>query len=542
MDIAVATAFEAIAERHLDDDCLVYRERRLTWREARARSRRLANALLGAGLGCRVERQHLAGHASGQDHLGICLRNSNEYLESMIGALMARAAPFNINYRFTAAEMRRLLMDTSPAALVIQSDLTPLLAQCWADLPSVPLVLQVADDSGLGLMPGAVWYEDVLAGAPAGRPAVTPSPDDLYILCTGGTSGAPKAVLWRNGDARVACFGGAEAASLGDVVAAATAPGDPTRVLIAPPLAHGAAQWMSMSAWGRGGTVLLPWNQRQLDPDAVWRQIETERVTSLLVVGDAFARPLVEQLDRDHYDLDSLNVVLSGGASLSPAVHDGFRRHLPWVVVVDGLGSSEAGGQLVTVAAGAAPRPGRFPLAPGNVVLSADRTRVLSAVDGEIGWLARTGRLALGYLGDADLTARTFPIIDGVRYAVPGDRASHRGERAVFVHGRDASTINTGGEKVFAEEVEAVLREHPAVYDCIVTSRPSQRWGQEVVGLVEWRADSSARASELLRFARQRLAGFKVPKAVVTVTAVRRSAAGKADYRWAAGVAEAGHD
>ena len=225
----------------------------------------------------------------------------------------------------------------------------------------------------------------------------------------------------------------------------------------------------------------------RLDPVDVWTTVEREGIDFLLIAGDAFAGPLLDELDRRRYDLSSLNVVLSGGAPLSLAHKRALLAHLPTVMIVDGLGSSEAGGQLAHVSTRTKVASGRFPLRPGNHVLSASLDRELLPGDDEVGWLAKSGRLALGYLGDPDATASTFPVVGGRRYAVPGDRARLRADGEVELCGRDAVTIVSGGEKIFAEEVEAAIKAHPAVYDCVVAGRPSARWGDEVVAVVHRR-------------------------------------------------------
>ncbi len=527
---SVAEVHEAIAATRPDEVCLVFRDRRLTWADLTERTRRLANHLLTAGLGCHVERDGLQGHESGQDHLAIYLHNGNEYLEAMLGSFKARVAPFNVNYRYVAEELRYLLNDSRATAIVVHSQFAPTLAEVLPDLPDLRVILQVADDSGNGLLPGAVWYEDALAEASAARPDVEWSPDDLYILYTGGTTGMPKGVLWRNGDANIECFGGSAATEIDGVVAEATGG---LKALLAPPFMHGAGHWMSFRTWNVGGTVYVQQVPDRLDPHDVWSLVEREQLNFLLIVGDAFGRPLLDQLDRESYDLSSLTVLLSGGAPLSANLKEEFLQHLPTLMIVDGLGSSEAGGQLSHVSAGSGATTGTFPISPGNHVLSDDLTRVLEAGDPEIGWLAKSGRLALGYLGDAAKTARTYPTIDGIRYAVPGDRARLRADGIIELHGRDSVTINSGGEKIFAEEVEAAIKAHPAVYDCVVAGRPSERWGNEVVAVVRVRDGYQVTEDELRREAERHIARYKLPKAVVFVAEIVRSPAGKADYRWA---------
>ena len=279
--------------------------------------------------------------------------------------------------------------------------------------------------------------------------------------------------------------------------------------------------------------MFIQQHPEHLDPSDIWSIVSRERLNFLLIVGDAFGRPLLDELDRRSYDLTSLTVLLSGGAPLSAPLKEEFLRHLPTVLIVDGLGSSEAGGQVTHVSAGAGATTGTFPLGPGNHVLSADLDRVLEPGDPELGWLCKSGRLALGYLGDPAKTARTYPVVNGVRYAVPGDRARLRADGAVELHGRDAVTINSGGEKIFAEEVEAAIKTHPAVYDCVVAGRPSEKWGNEVVAIVRLREGREATTEDLRHAAEQHLARYKLPKAVVFVPEIVRSPAGKADYRWA---------
>jgi len=533
----IGRVHEAIAANRPDAECLVFRERRLTWSEVTDRTRRLAVHLRSKGFGCRAERADIERHESGQDHLAIYLHNGNEYLEAMLGAFKARVAPFNVNYRYVAEELSYLLRDSAATAVVYHSSFAPTLAAVLPDLPLVRVLLQVDDGSDIELLPGAEWYENALAAA-SPEPVPDGSPDDLYILYTGGTTGMPKGVMWRQADALVECFGGSKTATrLEDFLENLVG----RRALIAPPFMHGAGHWVSFSTWNAGGTVFVPSIPERLDPDDIWAMVERERIDFLLIVGDAFARPLLDELARTDRDLSSLAVILSGGAPLSVHLKQEFMRHLPGLLIVDGLGSSEAGGQMSHVSTGGVASTGRFPQSPGNHVLSADLTRVLAPgehePDGEPGWLAKSGRLALGYLGDPDKTARTYPVVDGVRYVTPGDRAVLTDDGFIELRGRDSVTINSGGEKIFAEEVEAAIKPHPAVFDCVVAGRPSERWGNEVVAIVQLREGSSATEDELRTEAEKHVARYKLPKAFVFVDHVVRSPSGKADYRWAKQVA-----
>jgi acyl-CoA synthetase (AMP-forming)/AMP-acid ligase II len=282
-----------------------------------------------------------------------------------------------------------------------------------------------------------------------------------------------------------------------------------------------------------GATVVFPTNTRTVDPVDVWRTVERERVIGISVVGDAMARPVVEELERGDYDPRTLMAFGSGGATLSVGLKQRLLDRLPNVFITDVAGASETGVQMGVASAGTTVSTGTFVPGPGTVVVSADLTRVLAPGDDEVGWLAQTGSVPLGYLGDEAKTARTFPVIGGQHYSVPGDRARIRADGEIELLGRDSVTINSGGEKIFAEEVEQAIIGHPAVADVVVAGRPSERWGQEVVALVQLADGKSVSAEELLEEAGKHLARFKLPKAIAFLPHIVRSPAGKADYRWA---------
>ena len=529
-ELNLAAVHEAIAAVVPERECIVWRDRRLSWAEVTDRSRRLAAVLRAAGLGRHAPRADPAGWESSHDHVALYLHNGNEYLEGLLGAAKARAAGININYRYVADELCYVLADSGARAVIFHSAFAPTLTAVLPTLPKLRLLLQVDDSSGHELVPGAVPYEAALADASPEPPGPL-SPDDLYVLYTGGTTGLPKGVLWRQADFLAACLGVTQTTT--ELVAAA--PRSHLRALPAPPFMHGAAHWNAISTWIAGGTVLVQDRPEHLDPDDILATVARERATSLLIVGDAFARPLVDALRRGIHDATSLRHLLTGGATLSAHVKDDLLELLPGLRIVDVLGSSETGRQGVqTSDRGVGARSGTFQRSPSSVVLAADRTRVLEPGSPELGWLAQTGRMPRGYLGDPDKTARTFPTVHGVRYAVAGDRARVLADGSLELHGRDSVTINTGGEKVFAEEVEEVLKGHPAVFDAIVVGRASPRWGQEVVAVVQLRPGTDPSDDDLRAAVAAHLARYKLPKAFVRVAKVQRSPSGKPDYRWAA--------
>jgi fatty-acyl-CoA synthase len=543
MEFNLADLHDAVSEAIPDRECIVWRDRRLTYRDVAERTNRLAHHLIGAGLGAHAERSGLAGHESGQDHLACYLHNGNEYLEAMLGSYKARVAPFNVNYRYVAEELRYLLQDSRARAIVFHSAFARRLAEVLPDLPELSVLLQVDDGTGEGLLPDAQWYEEALAAASPDRPAVERSPDDLYILYTGGTTGMPKGVLWRQADIYVGALGGrnlgtgGEHESVEQVVEAARNGG--ARLLPAPPFMHGAGHWLAFNAMNSGNTICIQDDTVGLDADDVWRTIEREKVNILLIVGDAFGRPLVDQLEAQAasgkpYDLSSMLMVISGGAPLNSTIKDRFLAQLPSVMVMDAVGASETGSQMSHMsAAGQSATTGTFTPGPGAAIVSDDLTTALEAGHEEVGWLAQKGRVPLGYLGDAEKTARTFPVIDGVRYSVPGDRARLTADGVIELYGRDSVTINSGGEKIFAEEVEQAIAHHPDVYDVVCAGRPSERWGHEVVAIVRLREGATATEEDLLAEAAAHVARYKLPKAFRFRDVIVRSPAGKADYRWA---------
>ncbi len=523
---------EAIAAAVPDRECIVFRDRRLTFGQVADRTRRIASLLRAHGLGCHTERSALRGWESGQDHLALYLYNGNEYLEGMLGAFKARVAPFNVNYRYVDDELVYLFDNADARAVIFHASFAGTLARLRDRLPKIRLWLQVADESGADLLPGALDYEAALAAqGPFPLPGL--SADDLYILYTGGTTGMPKGVLWRQEDIYRAALSGLEPKrSVEEIVARAKA--DPLRALAAPPFMHGAAHWAAFSFWHAGGTVVVQSQPRHLDAHDVWSTVERERVNVLTIVGDAFGRPLLDQLAKQRYDLSALQMITSGGAILTAALKREFLVRIPHLRILDALGSSESGAQASQMTApGGHASTGDFSFAAGNVVLREDLSGVLEPGSPEQGWLAREGAIPLGYYKDAEKTARTFPVVDGRRFAVPGDRAMVAADGTLRLLGRDSVTINTGGEKVFAEEVEHALKHHPAVYDAVVVGTPHPRFGQQVTALVRLREPVGVTADELREGVREYLAAFKLPRSIFFVSEIVRSPSGKADYRWA---------
>ena len=539
MLVHLAVLQELIAHHLPERDALVWRERRFTYAELAARSRRAGRGLRRLGLGCHTERAALKPWQSGHDHVALYCYNGNEFLESMYGAFKARAAFVNINYRYVAEELRYVLAGCEARAIVYHAAFAPTLAAVRDQLPGLRHLIQVADDSGHPLLPGAVDYEQWLAAEEPAPLDLPYSPDDLYVLFTGGTTGMPKGVLWRQEDVFYNGLGGHipgfERLDTEEKLVAHINMGLGGRMIVLPPFMHGAGQWSAFNTFHRGGTVVLPDEVHRLDAHSVWRTVAREQVDQMMIVGDAFARPLLAALREGGYDASSMRVVTSTAAVLSPSIKQELMALLPpETMFIESVGASEAGLQAMSYDTASGQGLPAYQLRENSVVVTADRTGVLAPGSDEIGWIATHGALPLGYLGDPEKTGQTFPVLGGVRYCIGGDRARYADDGRLLFLGRDAVCINTGGEKVFAEEVERVVKSHPAVYDALVVGVPSTRWGQAVTAVVSLAPGAVAPTIEVLRaHCAQHLADYKLPKAIVLAPEIVRSPNGKPDYAWA---------
>jgi fatty-acyl-CoA synthase len=503
---------------------------RRTFGEVADRSRSLAAFLVARGVGLRAERGELERWESGQSPVALVLHNSTEYIEAMFGAFRARAVPFNVNQHYRGAEVRSLFAEVGVRAVVYHRRYRPLLEAALEGRDGV-VIIDVDDRSRVEPLPGSVSFEEAVSTPVVALPQT--SPDDLYMVCTGGTTGRPKAVLWRQADVYVSAMAGVEGAtaeSIAEVITSGAAPAGAWYPVA--PLMHAAAQWTAFSGLNQGARVVLHEDAGPFDARAVLELAEDEQVSLMSIVGDAHAGPIVEELRRRRYDLSSLLVLGTGGAATNECYKDALVELLPNLVIRDGYGSSETGGMAYGARTKNGSRPG-FDPSPGASVVSADRSRFLVPGDDEVGWTARRGRVPLGYLGDQARTEETFPIVDGERIAIPGDRAQLLPNGRIVMLGRDALVVNTGGEKVFVEEVEEVLRRHPDIADALVVGRPSERFGQEVVAVVAPIEGAVVDGAALREFVARDIARFKAPRAVAVVDRVRRHANGKADYTWA---------
>jgi fatty-acyl-CoA synthase len=524
----IGSVLDAIAEVIPDRPITICGERRSTFAETADRTRRLANFLATRGFGAHRERPSLQNWECGQDRVALVMHN-DLYADMVIGCLKARTVPVNVNYNYTPREVAELLDYVRPRVVIYHKSLGAKFAEVFPP-ESAELLLSVDDGSMTPELPGAESLEDALAQGNSDC-GVVALPDDLLMICTGGTTGRPKGVLWRQSDIYVSSMIGADhasAAEIHDKVRGAA--GSPWFAVS--PLMHAAGMWTAFAAIMAGTPVVLYDTSRKLDPRLVWTTAERERVGMMTMVGDAYAAPLVEELRRGRYDLSSLNAIGTGGAATNRKYQRALVEMLPHITLINGYGSSETGNMGFGHSRGDV-RTDTFTLREGGFVLSEDHSHFLSPGENEVGWAAREGRIPLGYFNDPDATRKTFPEVAGKRVVISGDRASLERDGTLRLYGRDSLVVNTGGEKVFVEEVEEVLRAHPAVADALVVGRPSERWGEELVALVEMRDGTDAVPELLHAHCTSQLARFKTPKELIYVDRIHRLGNGKADYRWA---------
>jgi acyl-CoA synthetase (AMP-forming)/AMP-acid ligase II len=531
VEFHLADLFEQAVDQFAEREYLVCHGKRRTYAEMEARANRLAHHLQAAGVGP-------------GDHVGIYALNSVEWVETIWAAFKIRAVWININYRYVEDELRYLFENADLKALVYERQYSPRVAAVREHLPMLEHALVIEDGNPEDYAAvGAVPYEDALAGGSPERDFGPRSQDDHYILYTGGTTGMPKGVIWRHEDVFFTLGGGTdlmtgEKVSSPEAVAEKGLVGGPMTMLPIAPLMHGASQWATMSSAFVGNRVVLV---PQFDPKDVWRLVEQERVNLLMITGDAMGRPLIEALDDPEVDPDtsSLYAVSSTAALFSPAVKDRFFERFPDLILTDAVGASETGGQGVTMV-----KAGETSMKGGPTVKVTAGTQVLDDAfqpvepgSSTVGKLARTGHIPLGYYKDPVKTAETFITVDGVRWSMPGDFASVEADGTVTLLGRGSQSINSGGEKIFPEEVETAVKSHPDVYDAVVVGVPDERWGSRVAAVVQPRPGAHPTLESIQEHCRTTIAGYKVPRQLELVDAVVRSPSGKPDYRWAASIA-----
>jgi acyl-CoA synthetase (AMP-forming)/AMP-acid ligase II len=528
-----ADLFEAIADRIGDREALVCEDSRLTYAELDRRANKLAHHLQSVGVGK-------------DDHVGCHLVNGTEYVETVMACLKIRAVPVNVNYRYVETELAYLYDDADLVAVVTSSAYVDRVVAVLPKTPKVRHVLVLGDSDLSAVSVDAVDYEKALAAQDDSRDGLPErSGQDLYIIYTGGTTGMPKGVMWRQQDLFFAGMAGGnpggEPATSPEEAVQRAADGGGLIMFPVPPLMHGAAQLGTfISFWGGNRIVLLP----KFDAEDVLRTIEREKVNTINIVGDAMALPIAAARRGPCADLDlsSLFVISSTAALLSPTTKDQLKELFPNAMLIISYGSTETGFQGSMPDADA---PGLVFTAntDGRTAVWDDDLRRVAPGSGTVGMVAQRRFVPLGYYKDTEKTAKTFVEIDGERWVLTGDRGTVEADGTITVLGRGSVCINTGGEKVYCEEVEAALKAHPAVYDAVVTGIPDERFGERVAAVIQVAPEMPTPTQEDIEsHARSLLAGYKVPRRIVVVDEMQRSPSGKADYPWAKQIAMAAGD
>ncbi|SEC49194.1 acyl-CoA synthetase [Rhodococcus koreensis] len=522
----LADLFEHSVDVMPERVALICGARRVTYRELEDRANRLAHHFLDAGL-------------TAGSHIGVHLHNSIETMETLVAAYKIRAVPVNINYRYTSDELAYVYGNAELDAVVHHRIYSPRIAEVLPSLPRIRHTVVVEDDlGGAGLPSGSVPYEEALSGS-GDRDFGGRSSEDLFIMYTGGTTGRPKGVVWTHEAIWRVLAGGLDFYT-GEAIddeyqqSRVGAQGEPTLWFALPPLIHAAAMMPTFTALFSGNTVLL---ESKFDADRTWDLVERHRVQILIITGDAMGRPLIEALDPARTDTSSLGVVASGAALFSPVIKDAFLEAFPGLLVSDSIGASETGFGGIGFATKGETQVGGPRVPPGRYALVIDDAgRPVEPGSGVDGWFAKGGYVPLGYYNDPEKTREIFREVDGRSVVVTGDRARIEADGSITLLGRGNMVINTGGEKVFAEEVESAVKAYRDVYDAIVVGVPDERWGHRVSAVVQARDGRGVDFAGLEQHVRQSLAGYKIPRLVWVEDAVHRTPSGKPDYRWAQGV------
>ncbi|BEL40872.1 long-chain-fatty-acid--CoA ligase FadD19 [Mycobacteroides abscessus subsp. abscessus] len=534
MDMAlnIADLIEHAIDTMPDRVAIISGDRKLTYAELEEQSNRLGHYLQSQGVGP-------------GDKVGLYCRNGIEIVIALTAIVKIRAISVNVNYRYVEAELHYLFENSDMAALVHERRYSDKVANVLPSTPNVKTAIVVEDGAdGSFDSYGGVPFADALAQGSPERDFEERSPDDIFLIYTGGTTGFPKGVMWRHEDIYRSLFGGINYVT-GEYIegewdlAKQGAEAAPFIGFPIPPMIHGATQAATFMALFQGRTTVLA---PEFNPEEVWELIEKHKINMLFFAGDAIGRPLIDALDTETgraRDLSSLWVLASSAALFSQTVKERYLELLPNRVITDAIGASETGtGGLSTVTKGQMHPGGPTVKISSTTTVLDEEGNPVQPGSGVRGLIAKSGHIPVGYFKDEKKTAETFKTFNGVRYAIPGDWATVEADGTVTMLGRGSVSINTGGEKVFPEEVESVLKGHPAVFDAVVVGVPDEKWGQHVGAVIAVREGVELTFEDLDAHARKEIAGYKVPRSIWIVDSVKRNPAGKADYRWAKEVSE----
>ena len=533
MEFNAADIFEGVVDRVPDREAIVHGSTRLTYKELDARSNKAANALKKLGI-------------KKGSHIGIYAFNCVEWLEIMLGAYKLCAIPININYRYVEEELKYLIDNADMEAIFYHKQFSNKLENIKSHLPLLKNFICIEDNSGEGdVIDKSFNFEDLIANEDESRLDVDRSGDDKYILYTGGTTGMPKGVVWRMEDVLMTLGGGIDAVT-GEKYPTPEAFADKclqdqTIALALAPFMHGGAQWQSFNSFFSGWKLIIN-DQISFDADYVWEVVAKEKVMNLTIMGDAMGRPLCDALPRaieKGLDLSSLFVLSSTASVFSASIKDTILEYLPNLFLIDAVGSSETGATGVNIHtkdgklkdSGGGPK---FTKPNFSEILNLDTKEVIPPSDTEtIGYLARKGHVPVAYYKDEEKSKKTFIEVGGERYSIPGDMAKYEEDGQMTLLGRGSVSINSGGEKIFPEEVEMALKAHPNIFDCLVVGVKDDRWGQKVVAVIQRRENDELSLSDIKDVASKYIASYKMPKEIVFSELIERAPSGKPNYQWA---------
>ena len=533
MEFNAADIFEGVVDRVPEREAVVYGSTRLTYKELDARSNKAANALKKLGI-------------KKGSHIGIYAFNCIEWLEIMLGAYKLCAIPININYRYVEEELKYLIDNADIEAIFYQKQFSTKLNNIKNDLPLLKDFVCMSDGTDSGdIVENSIDFEGLIANESESRLTVERSGDDHYILYTGGTTGMPKGVVWRMEDVLMTLGGGIDAVT-GEKYPTPEAFADKclqdqTVALALAPFMHGGAQWQSFNSFFSGWKLVIN-DQASFDADYIWEIVAKEKVMNLTIMGDAMGRPLCDALPgalKKGLDLSSLFVFSSTASVFSPSIKDTILEYLPNLFLIDAVGSSETGATGVNIHtkdgklkdSGGGPK---FTKPNFSEILNLDTLEIIQSDDTEtIGYLARKGHVPLAYYKDEEKSKKTFIEVNGERYSIPGDMAKYEDDGQMTLLGRGSVSINSGGEKIFPEEVEMALKAHPNVFDCLVVGVKDEKWGQKVVAVIQRRDEQDLFLNDLKESASKYIAGYKMPKEIVFSEIIERAPSGKPNYQWA---------
>ena len=535
MNLDFASVWEMVSDLVPENDALICGEDIVTWKEYDDRASKIASALSEAGLGANSK-------------AGLYLNNSNEYLIAQYAIFKVGGIPINVNYRYVEEELIYLLENSDAEAVFYHACYSSRIKEIAGSLPNIKAWIEVSDGTE-SKFDQSLKYEDLL-NQHSSMKRIHRDPETIYMLYTGGTTGMPKGVMYKQGEFLVYLFRTLKAmgydvpedlSDLESRIEASKSSNAFIRSVVGCPLMHGTGMWLgAFLPLLLGGTAITTSNLG-FDSDQLWAQVQNKKATNIVIVGDAFAKPMLDALNRgvsdgNAYDISSVQVIISSGVMWSAEVKQGLLEHHD-MKLMDTMGSTEGGMGASVTTRDNPPATAKFALNPGVIIL-ADDGEILTPGSEKIGLIGTSGLVPVGYYKDEKKSAETFREVDGVRYSFPGDYAKLEVDGTITLLGRGSNCINSAGEKIYPEEVEEALKKDALVFDCLVVGMPDEKFGQKIVAVVSTVDNQQINEAELIENTRKSIAGYKLPKTILFTDEVKRAPNGKANYKWAKAFAE----